>query len=258
MRRRTWLGALWLGIFWSTAGFAADAPPTLLVFGAASLTNVLDDLGPAYTQATGQPVKFSYAASSALARQMESGARADVFVSADEDWMNYVQERNLIRAGSRANLLGNRLVLVAPADSTSNLKISAKFGLRAALGDGRLAVADPDSVPAGKYARTALNSLGVWDDVSDHIVRGDSVRTALAFVDRGECPFGIVYETDALIDKKVRVVDRFPESSHAPIVYPVAVTLEAQAGAEKFVEFLRGPAGRVAFVKYGFTMVAVR
>jgi molybdate transport system substrate-binding protein len=258
MRRRTWLGALWLGLFWCTAGCAADAPPTLLVFGAASLTNVLDELGPAYTRATGQPVKFSYAASSALARQIESGARADVFLSADEDWMNYVQERNLIRTGTRGNLLGNRLVLVAPADSISNLKIGAKFGLRAALGDGRLAVADPDSVPAGRYARTALTSLGVWDDVSDHIVRGDSVRTALAFVDRGECPFGIVYETDALIDKKVRVIDRCPESSHAPIVYPVAVTLEARTGAEEFVEFLRGPAGRAAFVKYGFTMVAVR
>lgn len=258
MRRRTWLAALWFGIAWCSAALAADAPPSLLVFAAASLTNVLDELGPAYTQATGQPVKFSYAASSALARQMESGAGADVFLAADEDWMNYVQERNLIRAASRTNLLGNRLVLVAPADSTSNLKITAKFALRAALGNGRLAVADPDSVPAGKYARTALTSLGVWDDVADRLVRGDSVRTALAFVDRGESPFGIVYETDALIDKKVRLVDRFPDSSHAPIVYPVAVTTGAQAGAEKFVEFLRGPAGRAAFMKYGFTMVAVR
>jgi molybdate transport system substrate-binding protein len=258
MRRRTWLGALWLGVLWCTAGLAADAQPTLLVFGAASLTNVLDELGPSYTQATGQPVKFSYAASSALVRQLESGAGADVFLSADEDWMNYVQERSLIRTDSRINLLGNRLVLVAPADSTSTLKIAAKFGLRAALGDGRLALADPDSVPAGKYARAALTSLGVWDEVAGHLVLGDSVRTALAFVDRGECPFGIVYETDALIDRKVRVVDNFPDSSHAPIVYPVAVTLKAQAGAEKLVEFLRGPVGRAAFVKYGFTMAAAR
>jgi molybdate transport system substrate-binding protein len=149
-------------------------------------------------------------------------------------------------------------VLVAPADSTSSLKITAKFRLRAALDGGRLAVADPDSVPAGKYARAALISLGVWDEVSDRLVRGDSVRTALAFVARGESPFGIVYETDALVDRKVRVIDRFPESSHAPIVYPVAVTINAQVGAEKFVEFLRGPAGRAVFIKYGFTVVAAR
>jgi molybdate transport system substrate-binding protein len=258
VRRRTWLGALCFSIFSGTTALAGGAPSTLLVFAAASLTNALDELGSAYTQATDQPVKFSYAASSALARQMESGARADVFLSADEDWMNYVEQRHLIRSDSRANLLGNRLVLVAPADSTSTLKVTARFGLRAALQDGRLAVADPDSVPAGKYARAALTSLGVWDDVADHLVRGDSVRTALAFVDRGESPFGIVYETDALIDRKVRVIDHFPDNSHAPIVYPVAVALEAQPGAQQFVDFLRGPVGRAVFVKHGFTMAAAR
>lgn len=232
---------------------AADAPDQeLLVFAAASLTNVLDEVGTAFTQQTRQKVKFSYAASSALARQLEAGARADVFFSADLEWMDYVQARSLIDRTTRRNVLGNRLVLVAPADSKIELKIAPGFALAAALGNGRLATGDPESVPVGKYARSALTSLGVWNDVADRLVRADNVRSALAFIARGETPLGIVYETDARVEKRVRVVDFFPADSHPPIVYPVAATTQARPAAKQFVEFLQSAAAQSAFEKYGF------
>jgi len=231
---------------------ADEQKQELLVFAAASLTNVLDEIGTAYTQQTRQPVKFSYAASSALARQLEAGARADVFFPADLEWMDYVQARNLIDRSTRRNVLGNRLALVAPADSKIELKIVPGFKLAEALGNGRLATGDPESVPVGKYARSALTSLGVWNDVADRLVRADNVRSALAFIARGETPLGIVYETDAKVEKRVRVVDFFPADSHPPIVYPVAVTAQARPNARQFVEFLRSAAAQDAFKKYGF------
>lgn len=233
--------------------YAADAPrEELLVFAAASLTNVLDEIGAAYTRQTGQPVKFSYAASSALARQLEAGSRADVFFSADLEWMDYVQARTLIDRSTRRNVLGNHLVLVAPADSKIELKIAPGFALASALGKGRLATGDPDTVPVGKYARSALTSLGVWDDVADKLVRADNVRSALAFIARGETPLGIVYETDAKVEKRVRIVDFFPADSHPPIVYPAAVTAQARPAARQFVEFLQSAPAQEAFKKYGF------
>ena len=235
---------------------AADAPqPPLLVFGAASLTNVLDEIGAAYTRETGQVVKFSYAASSVLAKQVEAGAKADVFFSADTEWMDYLQSRNLVDKATRKELLGNRLVLVAPVASQVQLKIGPNFPLAATLGNGRLATGDPDSVPVGKYARTALTSLGVWNDVADKLVRAENVRSALAFVARGEAPLGIVYETDAKVDKNVRVVDVFPSNSHQPITYPVAATIDAQPGAAKFVTYLRHETAAAAFKKYGFAVL---
>lgn len=235
---------------------AAGAPPRpLLVFGASSLTNVLDEIGAAYTRETGQVVKFSYAASSVLAKQVEAGAKADVFFSADTEWMDYLQSRNLVDKSTRQELLGNRLVLVAPVASEVQLKISPNFPLAATLGKGRLATGDPDSVPVGKYARTALTSLGVWNDVADKLVRAENVRSALAFVARGEAPLGIVYETDAKVDKNVRVVDVFPANSHLPITYPVAATIDAQPGAAKFVPYLRGETAAAAFKKYGFAVL---
>jgi molybdate transport system substrate-binding protein len=238
---------------------AADAPKQeLLVFAAASLSNVLDEIGTSYTQQTGQPVKFSYAASSALARQLEAGSRADVFFSADLEWMDYVQARDLIDRSTRRNVLGNRLVLVAPADNKVELKIAPAFALAAALGNGRLATGDPDIVPVGKYARSALTSLGVWNDVADRLVRADNVRSALAFIARGETPLGIVYETDAKVEKRVRIVDFFPADSHPPIVYPIAVTAEARPAARQFVEFLQSAAAQEAFKKYGFQEPAKR
>jgi molybdate transport system substrate-binding protein len=239
---------------------AADAPDQeLLVFAASSLTNALDDIGKAYTQQTQQPVKFSYAASSALARQLEAGARADAFFSADLEWMDYVQARNLIDRSSRRNVLSNRLVLVAPADSKIELKIAPGFALAEALGSsGRLATGDPDSVPVGKYARSALTSLGVWNDVADRLVRADNVRSALAFIARGETPLGIVYETDARVEERVRIVDFFPADSHSPIVYPVAVTSKARPAARQFVEFLQSAPAQEIFKKYGFQTNPVR
>lgn len=232
-----------------------NAAPPLLVYGAASLTNVLEELGTAYQRAHGQSVKFSFAASSMLARQIEAGAKADIFFAADTEWMDYLQSRHLLNTGSRINLLSNRLVLIAPANSKLQLKIAPNFALASILGKSRLSIGDPDSVPAGKYARSALTSLGVWNDVADKLVRGDSVRTALAFVDRGEAPLGIVYETDALIDKQVRIVDYFPVNSHTPIVYPIALTATATSGADKFIAFLRSPASEAAFKKYGFSVL---
>jgi molybdate transport system substrate-binding protein len=198
-------------------------------------------------------VRFSFAASSALARQIENGSRADVFFSADLEWMDYLQSRKLIQPATRHDVLGNQLVLIAPADSEIVLKIQPHFALAATLGKGRLATGDPDSVPVGRYAHEALANLGVWDEVSARLVRTDSVRSALAFVDRGEAALGIVYATDALIDKKVRVVDAFPAATHTPIVYPAALTMGAKADAAKFLAYIRGPAGSVAFQHYGFT-----
>jgi molybdate transport system substrate-binding protein len=228
-----------------------EAPP-IVVFAAASLTDALQELGADYRKATGHGVKFSFAASSALARQIESGAPADVFFSADIDWMDYLQTRKLVQAGSRHDLLGNRLVLVAPAASPVTLKIAPHFALAQALGKGRLATGDPDSVPVGRYAQAALTKLGVWDAVADRLVRAENVRAALAFVARGEVPLGIVYKTDALVDKGVRVVDTFPADTHPPITYPIALTAGAKSGAARFADYLRTPTAEAVFVKYGF------
>jgi molybdate transport system substrate-binding protein len=231
----------------------ADSNPAITVFAAASLTNVMQDLGDAFTKDSSVTVRFSFAASSALARQIENGAPADIFFSADLQWMDYLQSKQLIQVNSRHDLLGNQLVLIAPASSTINLKIEPHFKLAAALGQGHLATGDPDSVPVGLYAQEALTHLGVWNEVAPRIVRADSVRSALAFVDRGEASLGIVYATDALIDKDVRVVDVFPKDSHKPIIYPIALTNTSNPSAVKFLAFLRGPAGDVAFKHYGFT-----
>ena len=235
------------------AARTAPKPEPVTVFAAASLTEVLQELGPAFTKATGVPVRYSFAASSVLARQIESGAAADVFFPADEEWMDYLARRDLIDPATRQGVIGNRLALVAPADSDVSLRIEPHFPLLAALRGGRLATGDPDSVPVGRYARAALTSLGVWNEVAGRLVSADNVRGALAFVARGETPLGIVYETDALIDRKVRVVGLFPESSHTPIVYPVALTKGARPGAARFVEFLRGHDARATFQRYGFT-----
>jgi molybdate transport system substrate-binding protein len=232
---------------------AAEPEKAITVFAAASLTNALQDLGDAFTKDTSIPVRFAFAASSALARQIENGARADVFFSADLEWMDYLQAKNLIQAATRHDMLGNQLVLIAPVSSKINLKIVPHFALAAAIGSSHLATGDPDSVPVGRYAHESLANLGVWDQVAARLVRADSVRSALAFVDRGEAALGIVYATDALIDKNVRVVDMFPASSHMPIIYPAALTNGAGADAGKFLAYIRGPAGDLAFAHYGFT-----
>ncbi|MGH8262499.1 MAG: molybdate ABC transporter substrate-binding protein [Steroidobacteraceae bacterium] len=229
-----------------------SARPELLAFAASSLTNVLEDLGSAYTKETGQAIKFSFGSSATIARQIEGGARVDVFFSADMEWMDYLEARNLIDSKSRRNVVGNRLALIAPADSKIELKIGPGFPIGVALGSGRLATGDPDYVPVGRYAKSALTTLGVWNEVADRIVRAENVRSALMFVSRGEAPLGIVYETDARTDKRVRIVDLFPVSSHLPITYPAAATKGAKPGAQNFVEFLRSATAREIFLRYGF------
>jgi molybdate transport system substrate-binding protein len=253
--RKFWLVFLLLLVCGSRGGAAAaaDDSSTVLVFAAASLTNVLDDLSKAFTGQTQVPVKSSLAASSVLAKQIEAGAPADVFFSADLEWMDYLGQRKLLKPGSRHDVVGNHLVLIAPADSTVAVKIRKGMDLRAALGpEGKLATGDPDSVPVGKYAKAALQKLAVWDQVSGRIVRAENVRAALAFVARGEAPLGIVYETDALADKKVKIVAEFPADTHPPITYPIALTTHGGARAQQFVDFVRSkPAGEI-FRKYGF------
>ena len=226
--------------------------PGLLVFAAASLTEVLGELSPAWEKSSGVPVELSFAASSVLARQIEAGAAADVFVSADQEWMDYLQARDRLDKSSRRDLAGNSLVLIAPADSKLALRIAPGFKLAAALGNGRLATGDPDSVPVGRYARSALTTLGVWDEVADRLVRADNVRSAMMFVARGEVPLGIVYGTDARVDSKVRIVDTFPESSHAAITYPGAVTKGAHPQATAYLQFLAGPEARTTWQRFGF------
>lgn len=232
-------------------GLPAAAQGTVTIFAAASLRNALDQAAARYARETGtSPARISYAASSALARQIEQGAPADLFISADSDWMDYLAMKGLIRAGTRVDLFTNHLALIAPKDSTVKLTVRRGFPLAQALGAGRLAMAGPE-VPAGKYGEASLTALGVWDQVKDHTARGENVRAALQFVARGEAPLGIVYDTDALTEPQVRIVALFPDSSHPRIVYPgAALTDNAQAKA--FLAWLHGPKGAAAFRPFGF------
>ena len=228
----------------------------VLVFAAASLKNALDDAGAAFEKAGGDKVRVSYGASSALARQIEAAAPADMFVSADLDWMDYVQKRSLIQTQTRKELLGNRLVMVEPATSTPKVDIAPNFPLAKLLGGGRLAMADPDAVPAGKYGKAALQKLGVWSSVEGKLARAENVRAALLFVARGEAPLGIVYATDAAAEKDVKIAGVFPENTHPPMVYPIALTSRSKnPAAAKFLAFLESPAAKPLFEKQGFTVL---
>jgi molybdate transport system substrate-binding protein len=257
-RQRGWaiLAAIAVGVTSVRAAAPRQpAPASVLVFAAASLQTALDELTPAIAQATGVTVRTSYAASSALARQIEQGAPADLFISADLEWMDYLSQRRLIRAGSRVELVGNDLVLIAPAGRPVALAIAPGFALARALGRERLAVADPSVVPAGKYAREALTALGVWDTVKDRLAPAENVRGALLLVSRGETPLGIVYRTDALADRGVALVGAFPSITHMPIVYPAALTAASRAEAATVLSFLRGRAARAVFQRLGFTVL---
>ncbi|MEO8300334.1 MAG: molybdate ABC transporter substrate-binding protein [Rhizomicrobium sp.] len=228
----------------------AQPPAPVTVFAAASLTDSLKSVADAYQARTGIKVTLSFGASSTLARQIEQGAQADLFMSADSDWMDYLQNKNLI--ARRKDLLGNRLVLVAAADARPVSRIAPRFDLAGALGNGRLALADPASVPAGKYARAALTSLGVWDRIAAKVAPAENVRVALEYVARGEAPYGIVYATDAKLAPTLRVAGMFPENSHPPIVYPTALTKTARPGAKAFLDFLSSAQARAIFEKAGF------
>jgi molybdate transport system substrate-binding protein len=245
--------AVLLAAFLGSANAADQGKQPITVFAAASLTDALNEVNDAYTKSGGVPIRASYAASSTLARQIEAGAKADVFFSADLDWVDYLQSRSLVNAATRKNVLSNRLVLIAPADSKWSLKIAPNFPLAETIGKSRLATGDPDSVPVGRYARSALTTLGVWGDVADRVVRTDNVRVALAYVARGEAAVGIVYETDALIEKKVRVVDTFPGNTHLPIVYPIVLTKTASADAKSYAAFVASAEAAAIFKKYGFS-----
>jgi molybdate transport system substrate-binding protein len=252
--RAVFAAALAVGLAFPLHGAAAK---DVIVFAAASLKNALDDAIAAYEKEGGGKVVASYAASSALARQIESGANADIFISADLDWMNDVENHNLIEKQTRKNFLGNAIVLIAPtAAHAAKVDIKPGFDLRGLLQDGRLAMADPSAVPAGKYGKAALEKLGVWDRVKDRIASAENVRGALLFVDRGETPYGIVYATDAAADKRVAIVGTFPGDSHPPIIYPIALTAASSNGeAKKFLAFLESPAARSAFEKQGFIVL---
>lgn len=229
----------------------------VLVFAAASLKNALDDVNAQYARDTGKPAAaISYAASSTLARQIEAAAPADIFISADVDWMDYLAKRNLIKAETRKTLLGNRLVLVAPKASTVTVDIKPGFAIGSLLDGGKLAMADTSSVPAGLYGKTALEKLGVWSSVAGDIAQAENVRAALALVARGEALFGIVYETDAAAEPGVRIAGTFPENTHAPIEYPIALlAASSNPDAAAFLAYAESAQARPLYEKQGFTVL---
>jgi molybdate transport system substrate-binding protein len=236
---------------------AQNADQPILVFAAASMKNALDDVDAAFTKATGIKVVASYAASSALMKQIEGGAPADVFVSADLDWMDYGSSHKLIRDETRVNLLGNALVLIAAKDSPiGKVTIAPGFDLAALAGNGRIATGDVRAVPVGLYAKAALEKLGAWAAVEPKMAMTENVRVALTLVARGEAALGIVYATDAKVEPNVKVIGVFPESSHAPIVYPVAATRDAKSAATRYLDFLRSAAAKAVFESYGFNVLA--
>src|SRR5215475_3601374 len=224
------------------------------VFAAASLTNVFEEIGKSYRARGGTPVRFSFAASSTLAKQIESGASADIFASADEEWMDYLANRNLIEVATRVSRLGNALVLITPPDQKRTIDIKPGFNLAGMIGNGKLATGDPAHVPVGRYAQQALTKLGVWDAVAPKIARTDNVRAALLFVERGEAPFGIVYATDAAVSGKVNIAGEFPAGSYPPVSYPFAILAKRDRPEVKsFFEFLYGAEAQAIYRKAGFS-----
>jgi molybdate transport system substrate-binding protein len=258
--RRKWIAwtlglAVAAGTAWWPQPAARAQGGDVVVFAAASLKNALDAINAQWQKETGRKATISYAASSALAKQIEQGAPAQMFISADLDWMDYVAGKNLIKPETRSNLLGNRIVLVAPRDKATAIDIKPGFDLAKALGDGRLAMANVDSVPAGKYGKAALEKLGVWASVSGKLAQSENVRAALLLVSRGEAPAGIVYQTDAASDKGVTMVGIFPEDTHPPIIYPIALTTNAGPDASAFLAYVRSGKSKPLFEAQGFTVV---
>lgn len=234
---------------------AVHADEQVVVFAAASLKNALDEVNKACEPDVGEAARISYAASSALAKQIEEGAPADVFISADLDWMKYLSDKKLTKP--EVKLLGNQIVLVAPADSKAEAKIEKGFDLAKVIGDGKLAMGDFKAVPAGKYGKTALESLGVWSSVEDKVAQAENVRAALKLVATGEAAAGIVYQTDANAEKGVKVIGVFPEETHPPIVYPVAQTAESKdKDTPAFLKCLRSAKAGELFKAQGFTLLA--
>jgi molybdate transport system substrate-binding protein len=263
LHRREWLGrSLGLTAAMLLSSALPQAPARaqggdVLVFAAASLKNALDAVNAQWQKETGKKAVISYAASSALAKQIEQGAPAQMFVTADLDWMDYVARKNLIRPETRFNLLGNRIVLIAPKDNAEPVTIAPGFDLAKILGQGRLAIANVDSVPAGKYGKAALEKLGVWAGVSGKVAQAENVRAALLLVSRGEAPAGIVYQTDAAAEPNVKIIGTFPENTHPRIIYPVALTANASApDAAAFLAYIRSSKAKPLFEAQGFTVLS--
>jgi molybdate transport system substrate-binding protein len=240
---------------WSSASASAQEK-SITAFAAASMKNALDDVNAAFTEKSGTKVIASYAASSVLAKQIEQGAPADIFISADTDWTDYAIDKKAVNEATRINLLGNSLVLIAPKDSAINrVTIGPGFDLANLAGNGRIATGDVSSVPVGKYAKTALEKLGAWHAAEPKFAMAESVRAALILVARGEASLGIVYATDARIEPGVKNIGTFPADSHPPIVYPVAATTAAKPEANSYLAFLRSSAAKAIFEKYGFSFL---
>ncbi len=236
---------------------AVQAQEKLTVFAAASLKNALDAVNASCAASVGENASISYAASSALAKQIEAGAPADIFISADLDWMDYLSKKDLVRKETEMQLLGNSIVLIAPANTDAKIKIGPNFDLAGLLGSGKLAMGNVESVPAGKYGKASLEKLGVWGSVQGKVAQAENVRAALALVSTGEAPLGIVYKTDTAADPKVKIIGTFPEDSHPAIIYPVAQLKESKdADAPKFLDCMRGAKAKSLFENQGFTVLA--
>ena len=256
MTRRTLSTILAFALMaWAAAG-PAYADGKVTVFAAASLKTALDEVSAAWKAETGKETANSYAASSALAKQIEEGAPADVFIPADLDWMKYLIDKGLVKPGTEVQLLGNEIVLVAPRDSKVEAKIESGFPLADLVGDGKLAMADVKAVPAGKYGKAALESLGVWASAESKVAQAENVRAALKLVATGEAALGIVYQTDVTAEPNVKIVGVFPAGSHKPIIYPVApVAASTNPDAAAFVTYLQSPKALELFRKQGFTIL---
>jgi molybdate transport system substrate-binding protein len=260
--RRSWLAEV-VGL--AAMATLAIGPPQpvaqaqggdVVVFAAASLKNALDAINAQWQKETGKKASISYGASPSLAKQIEHAAPTHMFISADLDWMDYVAQKNLIKPETRSNLLGNRVVLIAHKDKAQPIDIKPGFDVAKALGDGRLSMANIDSVPAGKYGKAALEKLGVWSSVSSKIAQAENVRAALLLVSRGEAPLGIVYQTDAAADPNVKIIGTFPEDTHPPIVYPIALTATAtHPDAPAFLEYIKSGKAKPLFEAQGFTVL---
>ncbi|EKN3571660.1 molybdate ABC transporter substrate-binding protein [Yersinia enterocolitica] len=246
-----WVASAALLAAFSSSAMAAD----MTVFAAASLTNALQDIAAQYKKEKQVEVVASYASSSTLARQIEQGAPADLFISADQQWMDYAIDKQQMVANTRFTLLGNELVLIAPKDSKiTKVEIDKKTDWKKLLEGGRLAVGDPDHVPAGIYAKESLENLGAWATLAPEMARANNVRSAMALVERAEAPLGIVYGSDAIASDKVKVVGVFPEASHKPVEYPMAIVKgHENPTVTAFYDYLKSPAAAVIFEKYGFT-----
>ena len=257
MKKYSTLIKRWLFIFCfiSVGLLEAETLEKIIVFSAASTTNAVSQIGELYSTIKKVKIVTSFAASSTLAKQIENGAPADIYISANPNWMEYLEKKGLIEAGTRFDLLTNRIVLIAPVESSLDIKISKSLDLSAFLGDGRLSMGDPDHTPCGIYSKKALESLGLWNDISAKVIRAKDVRSALYFVEQNEAPLGIVYATDAKISKRVKILDTFPENLHPPVLFQAGVVKHRISGpVEDFIVFLKSADSKNVFSAYGFTV----